>query len=434
MDIIILILFVCILLTCVLTGTSIVLALATGYVLFSLFALKKGFSLKQVLSMSMEGIKTVSTILFTFLLIGILTALWRAGGTIAAIVCFSAGIIRPEIFILLTFLLCCLVSFLTGTAFGTSATMGAICVTVGHALGVSPMMIGGAVLGGAYFGDRCSPVSTSALLVATVTKTDLYRNIRHMLKSAALPFFLTCGLYLLCGILLPAGGGTLPDIRRMFEAEFRIGLLAVIPAALILVCALCKANVKLSMAVSIFASVLVCLCFQKLSLHEILRAAVWGFSAKDAALAKMMNGGGIVSMIRVTAIVCISSLYAGIFRKTGLLAPVTRLIGRLSNKLSAFAVVLIVAVVTGAVACNQTLSIMLTEQLCAQLEEDKERFALYLENSAVVVPPLLPWTVACSVSLTSAGAPPEAFPLAFFLLLLPLWSLLAFKKVGPSDP
>lgn len=100
----------------------------------------------------------------------------------------------------------------------------------------------------------------------------------------------------------------------------------------------------------------------------------------------------------------------------------------MSKRLSTFAVVLIVSVVTGAVACNQTLSIMLTQQLCGHMAESKERFALYLENSAVVVVPLLPWTVACSVSLTSAGAPIASFPLAFFLLLLPLCSLLMFRK------
>ena len=104
------------------------------------------------------------------------------------------------------------------------------------------------------------------------------------------------------------------------------------------------------------------------------------------------------------------------------------LISRLAGKLSTFAVVLIVSVVTGAVACNQTLSIMLTDQLCSNLEDDKERFALYLENSAVVVVPLLPWTVACSVSLTSAGAPLQSFCTAFFLMLLPLYSLVVFRK------
>lgn len=432
MDIIILLLFVCILLACVVTGTSILLALAAGYVLFSFFALKKGFSLKQLFAMSWEGIKTVSTILTTFLLIGVLTALWRAGGTIAAIVSYSAGIIRPQVFILMTFLLCCLVSFLTGTAFGTSATMGAICVTVGHALGASAPAIGGAVLAGAYFGDRCSPVSTSALLTATITKTDLYGNIRRMTKSAVIPFLVSCGLYLLLGFLLPAGG-ELPDIRGLFAQAFYLGPWTVIPAVLILVCALCKIKVRISMAVSILAAALVCLFCQKLSLPQILRYAILGFTAKDPALS-MMDGGGIVSMLRVAAIVCISSMYAGIFRKTGLLSPITDLIGKLSKRCSAFTVVLAVSVLTGAVACNQTLSIMLTDQLCARLEQDKERFALYLLNSAVVVVPLLPWTVACSVSLTSAGAPTSSLPFAFFLILLPLWSLLVFRKRQKDFP
>ena len=427
MDLLILVLFVAILLGCVIFGGSIVVALLLGYVLFSFFALKKGFSLKALFSMSAEGIKTTGTILITFLLIGVLTSLWRAGGTIAAIVCYSAGIIRPGVFILLSFLLCCLVSFLTGTAFGTSATMGAICVTIAQAFGADPVLTGGAVLGGAYFGDRCSPVSTSALLVATVTKTDLYGNLRRMARSCIVPFVLTCAVYLICGLAAKTSG-TAPDIRAMFSREFRLGFVAVLPAVMILVLALCKLKVRHIMLAGIFVSVLVCLFYQKLSVLDVLRVSVLGFVPRDEALKAMISGGGIASMIKVTAIVCISSSYAGIFRQTGLLSPVERLIGRLAGTLSTFAVVLIVSVVTGAVACNQTLSIMLTDQLCSKLEQDKDRFALYLENSAVVVVPLLPWTVACSVSLTSAGAPLQGFCTAFFLMLLPIYSLIAFRK------
>ena len=427
MDILVLCLFSVTLLACVITGLPILLALALGYVLFAWFALHKGFPLRQVLSMSAQGLKTVSTILITFLLIGVLTALWRAGGTIPAIVCYCADLIHPRVFILLTFLLCCLVSFLTGTAFGTSATMGAICVTVGHALQVDPMMVGGAVLGGAYFGDRCSPVSTSALLVAAVTETDLYTNLRHMLKNAAVPFLLTCTAYTVCGFLLPSGGN-LPNVTALFEGQFRLGLPTLLPAAIILLCALARINVKLSMLASIAAAAGVCLLYQHLPVGSLLRFSLLGFTAQDPTLAALMNGGGILSMVKVTAIVCLSSMYAGIFRHTGLLSPVERLIGAVSHRLSAFAVTFLVAVVTGAVACNQTLSIMLTQQLCGKLTDDREHFALYLENSAVVVVPLLPWTVACSVSLTSAGAPVSSFPLAFFLILLPLYSLLIFRN------
>ena len=147
MAILTLVLFVCILLGCVIFDISIVAALALGYVLFAAFALSKKFTLRQLLEMSLEGIRTTGTILITFLLIGILTALWRAGGTIPAIVSYSAGLISPDLFPLITFLLCCMVSFLTGTAFGTSATMGAICISVAQTLGLDLVPIGGAVLG-----------------------------------------------------------------------------------------------------------------------------------------------------------------------------------------------------------------------------------------------------------------------------------------------
>lgn len=428
MDIATLVLFVIILLGCVIFDISIVLALALGYVLFALFTLCKGFTLRQLLEMSLEGIKTTGTILSTFLLIGVLTALWRAGGTIPAIVSYSAELIRPDLFPLITFLLCCMVSFLTGTAFGTSATMGAICVSVAQAVGLDLLPIGGAVLGGSYFGDRFSPVSTSALLVAAVTNTELYGNLRRMAKSMIVPFVLTCLIYALWGILLPVQDTAMPDIKALFASHFRLGFAAVTPAILIFIAAVCKLRVRLVMLISIAASILVCAFYQRVALLDILRFSLLGYTVEDPALQGMISGGGVISMLRVTAIVCLSSAYSGIFRQTGLLSPVKRLIEALGKKLPTYWVVLLTSIVTGAVACNQTLSIMLTQQLCEHMEDDREQFALYLENSSVVVVPLMPWTVACSVALTSAGAPLNAYPAALFLILLPLCSMIMFRK------
>ena len=142
----------------------------------------------------------------------------------------------------------------------------------------------------------------------------------------------------------------------------------------------------------------------------------------------MINGGGIVSMLRVSAIVCISSCYSGIFNGTGLLEPVQTLIGKLKKRLSAYSVILIVSVFSGMTACNQTLSIMLTNQLCADIEKDKSKLALYLENSAVVIAPLVPWSIAGSVALDSVGAPMLSIIAAVFLYILPIYSLYIFRK------
>ena len=187
-------LFCAALLICIVLDLSILYALAFGLLVFLLYGRRKGFSWCELFRMAFEGIRTVRNILITFFLIGIMTALWRAAGTIPVIVCYASGLIRPSVFLLMAFLLNCLVSVLTGTSFGTAATMGVICAAIGTSMGVSPLLTGGAVLSGAFFGDRCSPVSTSALLVAAVTKTDIYDNIRRMVKTAFVPFLLALSL------------------------------------------------------------------------------------------------------------------------------------------------------------------------------------------------------------------------------------------------
>lgn len=437
-----LVLFASLLILCIVTRVSILYAMAAGYILFALHSLKSGFSLSETLKMSLEGIRTVSGILVTFVMIGMLTGLWRSCGTIASIVSYAAGMVSAPVFILLSFLLNCLVSFLTGTAFGTAATMGTVCMTIGHALSLNPAAMGGAILAGAYFGDRCSPVSTSALLVSELTKTDIYGNIRKMAEEAAVPFLISCLIYLVLGRLLPYGHAQIPDVRGMFSGEFRLGAVPVIPAAVILIFALCRINVRKSMLASILAAIAVCLFFQHREPGEILRTMIFGYRAEDHTLRVMIDGGGLVSMLKVTAIVCLSSSYSGIFQKTGLLDGLKEKTGALNKKMSTYGVYLLTAFAAGAVACNQTLTIMLTDQLCrdllpeAELGEKTEKTdarrtpeirrqkAMNLEDTAVIISPLIPWSIASGVTLSTVGAPLISIAAACFLYILPLWRLV----------
>ena len=178
-----------------------------------------------------------------------------------------------------------------------------------------------------------------------------------------------------------------------------------------------------AMLASIAAAAVLCLAYQGAAPLTLLKDAVLGFSAQSPELATMIDGGGIVSMLQVGAIVC-SSSYSGIFQRTGLLEPIRRRIEAWGAVLSPYAAVLVTSVLASAIACNQTLSIMLTHQLCGGLEKSREKLAIYLENSAVVVAPLIPWSIAGGAPLASAGAPAASLLTAFFLFLLPLWQLV----------
>ena len=414
------------LILCLLLDWSILYALLVGLLLFLLYGRRKGFGWKALLGMALAGVKTVKNILITFLLIGVLTALWRAAGTIPIIVCYAAKLIRPGVFLLMTFLLNAAVSVLTGTSFGTAATMGVICATMGGVMGVPVVLTGGAVLSGVFFGDRCSPVSTSALLVAELTKTSIFDNIRRMVRTALVPFLVSCAVYALLGRLAPHGEGTL-DLEALFSREFDLSLWAAIPAAVILVLSLLRVNVKLAMGASILSAVPLCLWLQGCSPLSLLRVALVGFAAADAQVAAMLDGGGVVSMLRVGAIVCLSSSYSVLFQKTGLLDQVKGAIGRLAHRTSPFFATLVTSALAGMVACNQSLTILLVHQLCRELRDDPSDTAIDLEDTAVVVAPLVPWSIAGAVPLSAVGAPGISVLLACYLYLLPIWRLVKRK-------
>ena len=417
------------LLICVILDWSILYALVAGLIIFLLYGKQKGYSWSELAKISFASMKTVRNILITFILIGMLTALWRQAGTIPVIVCYATQLIRPSIFLMMVFLLNCAISILTGTAFGTAATMGVICATMAAIMNVDLLLVGGAVLSGVFFGDRCSPVSTSALLISELTQTNIFKNIKGMIRTAMVPFGVTCLLYLLLGFIFNGTGET-PDLRLLFGREFNLSWVAILPAVVILGLSFFQVNVKKAMTASILTAIPICLFIQETPVQDLLKIIITGYHANNAEVAVMLNGGGVASMLRVTAIVCLSSAYSGIFQKTGLLNSAKKLIQTIAVKTNSYTATLCTSSVAGMIACNQTLAIMLTNQLCDTLEPDREKFALDLENTAVVVAAMDPWSIASGVPLASVGAPSASILLAFFLYLLPAWRFILemFKK------
>ncbi|MBE6812113.1 MAG: sodium:proton antiporter [Ruminococcaceae bacterium] len=433
MEIMVLAAFAAALFICVALDIPVLVALGIGFCLFFGYGLYKKHTVGQMWKFALSGMKTVKNILITFLLIGVITALWRACGTIPYIVYYATAVCSPQIMVLLTFLLCCLISFLTGTSFGTAATMGVICVTMANSMGIPILFSGGAVLSGALFGDRCSPMSTSALLVSTLTKTNLYKNIKNMAKTAVFPFLLTVAVYFIVGLFIqPQGNQT--DVREIFATHFNLHPAMLLPAVVIVVLSLCKVKVKIAMSVSIAVSTIVALTVQKMEITPLLKAAVLGFSPADGDLAALLSGGGMKSMINALLIVCISASFSGMFDGTHLLDELQEKITVLAKKTTPYTAVCLTSVLTSIIASNQTLAIMLTHQLSVSAEPDNEKMALHLEDTAVVISPLVPWSIAGAVPLASVGAPNLCMLTAFYLYLLPLCRLTKelINKKGSS--
>ncbi len=403
------------------------LALVLGYIYFWLYGLHKGCSAKALFVQSLEQCKKIGNLLTLFALIGVLTATWRASGTIAFLVVNSAYILIPSLFLVSTFLLCACISMLTGTSFGTSATMGVICMTMGNVLGIDSAYLGGAILSGSYFGDRMSPMSSSAHLVAKITETDIFINIKNMFYSCLGPFLLSCGFYVFLG--QESKGAEIPlETLQLFQENFNLAWPTVLPALLMVMLACCKVHARIIMLASIVAASILCIFWQNISWNQLLTLYWGGFVAPQPALQAVLGGGGLMSMFTVACIVAISSAYMGLFHESQFFNNIHKQIAHLSQKTGAFGSTALVALFACMLTCNQTLSIFLTKTLCEKQYEQRESLALAIENSAVLMAGLVPWSIACSVVLANVHAPVSSIFFACFLYIVPLSSVLFFKR------
>ena len=306
LELIVIAIFIIGLINCISMSLSVIYALLFGVILFSSYAKIKGFSAKEILAMLIAGMKKVKNILLVFVCIGCLTAIWRICGTIPYIVYYSADLIIPDIFVFCSFALCCILSYLTGSSFATAGTVGTICMMLGNASGIPQIPLGGAIMSGCYFGDRCSPMSSSALLVAEVTKTNIYDNIKSMFKTATIPFIISCALYLL--LSYDSQGILQNQSLAIFQESFRMHWICLIPALLTILLCACKVEVKKTMIVSVVVGILICLGIQKVSLSYIIKTMLFGFHPiGNEELSILLEGGGISSMVNVACILCLSS-------------------------------------------------------------------------------------------------------------------------------
>ena len=410
--------FITVLLISIITGISIVWALVAGYLIFFTYAIKKGKGFKEIMTISLHGIYEARNILTAFILIGMLTASWRASGTIASIICYALPMIRSQWFLAAVFVINSLISFLTGTSFGSAATMGVICMTMANAIGINPILSGGAVLSGIFFGDRCSPVSTSALLVADLTKTKVVDNIPGMMKTSILPFVISLATYWFLSLTAADTGTSSSSLSTIFYENFDINLPTLIPALLMLILSILRLGTKKTMAVSMISALIICVFLQKMEIADIPSMLFFGFKSSTEELSAIMDGGGVTSMVNVALIVALSSSFSGIFQETGMRDGIKEKIE--SAKTRPSVIITLISAVTCMIACNQTLATMLTHQLCSGLESDRRKMALALENTVIVISALVPWSIAGSVPLTVIGAPILSIAAAFYLFLLPI--------------
>lgn len=425
------IVFITSMLIAIITGKSMILALFIGLVAFLTVGKMRGYSLKSMGEMSIEANKSSLVVIKVMLIIGILTAVWRVSGTITIFVYYGMKIIMPPIFLLIAFLLCCLLSYAIGTSFGVAGTVGVIFMALARSGGVDPLMTAGVILSGVYFGDRCSPVSSSANMVAGITGTKIYDNVKLMFRTGALPFTIALVVYVILSITNPITSVD-QNMVQTFENEFNISMWSFLPAVLVIGMPLLKISVVKAMMASIISAAIIAWLVQGVDIIEVLKICILGYESSSTGLGAILNGGGLVSMLEIVVILIISSSYSGIFSGTKMLDTLQEKIGNACNRVGRFAIMVAMSIAMASIFCNQTIGTL----MCADLMRkpyidgggDNTELAIDLENSVILIACFIPWSIGCSVPLLMLGVDFRALPFAVFMYLVPICYLFTKEK------
>ena len=196
------------------------------------------------------------------------------------------------------------------------------------------------------------------------------------------------------------------------------------PVVVVFVLCALRVNVKLTMLVSLVVASSICIFVQGMAPAALAQALVDGYHAADPAIARLADGGGVVSMGEVAAVVAVASTYAGLFSGTGLVDGLGRVVSELSERTTPFVGVLVTSVATAAIACDQVVAIMLVRQLCERCERANVALALDLESSVAIIPAVIPWSTSVVSIAAFTGIPTKSVLFAFLPLLVPAWCLV----------
>lgn len=406
---------------CMVGNISLFWAMLAGFVCFFAVGLRRGFGAGALLRMAAGGMGTSWKVLRILALLGLLTALWRAGGTVAIFVWGGVRLITPRTFILIAFLLSSVFCMAFGSCFGVAGTAGVILMAIARTSGANLTVTAGAILSGIYVGERLSPASSSAALTAAVSGVDQGAFLRQMWRTSPAPLALSTAIYAGLSWLYPVQQ---MDVRILsaLEEGFVLSWPALLPAAALLILPWLKLSAVRSILVSCVLAFLSALLVQGVPVGELLRACLLGYRTAQPELADILSGGGLLSMVNGMLIVVLSCAYSGMFSGTGLLRPVTGRLNRLADRAGLALTHIVLSLGCTGLFCNQTVSIVMSAQLMKEAYRGREpmELAVNIGNTAINLAGLVPWAIAATVPLAALEVGPSALPWAAYLYLLPL--------------
>ena len=372
--------------------------------------------------------------------VGMIIGSWILSGTVPLLIYYGLQLITPELFLLAAMLLTTIVSIAVGTSWGTVGTVGLALVGIGEGLGIPMYLTGGAIVSGAFFGDKMSPLSDTTNLAPAVTSTNLFSHIRGMMATSVPALIIAGVIYWLIGLgYAEAGmdGERVATILEGLEAQFTLHPLLLLPAVLVLVLALSRYPVLPTLFLGAVAGAVTAVIGQGVGLEAVVTVMQGGFTSNTGvdAVDSLLSAGGIQSMMWTISLVLIALAFGGIVEETRCIeailnAVMARVRGRFSLTLASTGS----AAGTNLVSGDPYLSIALPGRMFAPAFRGQGLSTLNLsrsvEEGGTLLNPLIPWGAGAAFTAGALGIPTlEYAAFAFVCWLSPLIGL-AYAALG----
>ncbi|MBM7704742.1 Na+/H+ antiporter NhaC [Metabacillus iocasae] len=418
--------------------------LLMSVVLLSLIGAALKYKWAELENGIIDGIKLGIKPILILGLIGLLIAIWMASGTIPTILSYGFNWVSPSYFLISALLITVIVSTFTGSTFTTVSTVGVALIGIGTAVGVHPGLAAGAIVSGAAFGDKMSPLSDTTNFASGIVGVKLFEHIRHMLWTTLPSLLITAIIFFVIGIRTDYSAFQYDDIvavKSVLSEQFTISLWALVSPLLVLILSVRRVDVIPTLIVGILSGLVTALLLQQQSLPQLFTILQGGLKVESGnqIVDTIVNRGGLQSMMWSISLVMIALALGGLMRELGIVKSILE--GLASNIRRSGDVVLStvlssigVNVITG----EQYLSILLPGQTFKPLYEKwqlaPKNLSRTLEDAGTLVNPLIPWGVSGAFIAQTLGVPViDYLPYAFFLLLCPLISvILGYTGIGIS--
>ncbi|HCL79562.1 MAG TPA: Na+/H+ antiporter NhaC [Synergistaceae bacterium] len=382
-----------------------------GVIIAALMAMHLGYPWRAIEDSMIAGINRAMQSIIILAIIGILIGVWMVSGVVPTMIYYGLNILSPKIFLPAALLICSITSLATGTSWGTAGTMGVALIGIAHGLGVPVAVAAGAIISGAYFGDKMSPLSDTTNLAPAMAGTDVFTHVKFMIPSTAVAYIITLVGYSVIGSRYGSAGASLESVQAIqngIVAQFTVSPFLLIPPLLVIGAIAKKMPAIPGIVLGILSAAALAPIFQHASMGDILGSGYGGYVSESGVevIDELLTKGGLEGMMFSISLTMIAMMFGGIVEMTGQLeAIVEKILKFFKGAAGLVFATELTCVFSNITMPEQYISIVIPGRMYAKAYQDMglhpKTLSNALEGAGTVTSALIPWNT-CGVFLTTA--------------------------------